>query len=159
MNGSTHAAIGVLAGVLLARSAHGSLTETLVLAGVCGFSALLPDVDHPNSRIRRRVGLAGDLAFGWMSHRGITHSVVAAVALGILAVLISPSRTAATAMAIGYSSHLVADFLTPAGVPLFAPLSWRRLRLPIITTGSLIEWALGALITIISLWLVGDVVL
>jgi membrane-bound metal-dependent hydrolase YbcI (DUF457 family) len=34
-----------------------------------------------------------------------------------------------TAFAIGYISHLVLDMLTPHGVPLFAPLSWHRVKL------------------------------
>ncbi|SPW32689.1 Inner membrane protein ydjM [Edwardsiella tarda] len=37
------------------------------------------------------------------------------------------------AMIIGYLSHLLADMLTPAGVPLLWPIRW-RFRLPLLVT-------------------------
>lgn len=113
--------------------------ETIGLSVLTGVSALLPDIDHPNSSIRNRMSFVGDLTFGWLKHRGVTHSLVAVVIVGLLMALVAPSRTLATAITLGYGSHLLADLITPDGIPLFMPLSRGRVRLPLIKTGSLKE--------------------
>ena len=96
-------------------------------------SALLPDLDHPKSLLGRRLPwISGPLSrlFG---HRGFTHSLLA-VGAGVwgLAQFQGPgliSVAVKDALIIGYLSHLLGDWLTPAGIPLFWPLR-RRFRLP-----------------------------
>lgn len=104
-----------------------------LLVPVALASALLPDLDHPNSLLGRRLPwISGPLSrlFG---HRGFTHSLLA-VGAGIwgLGQFQPPGALAEVVkdgLIIGYLSHLLGDWLTPAGIPLFWPLR-RRYRLP-----------------------------
>lgn len=96
-------------------------------------SALLPDLDHPNSLLGRRLPwISGPLSrlFG---HRGFTHSLLAVgIAVWGLGQFQPPGALAEVVkdgLIIGYLSHLLGDWLTPAGIPLFWPLR-RRYRLP-----------------------------
>ncbi len=143
MMGVTHALIGASVGLLLMPSA--APLDHAAAGALCAVAALLPDVDHPQSLIRGKMGFAGDLAFGWFGHRGITHSLVAValVALGAFALLPHP---VAVIISAGYCSHLVADGITRGGIPLFAPLNRKRYGLHLMTTGGLLEQLLaGAL--------------
>lgn len=125
MYGSGHMGAALLLYAPLGRSLV-AVDASLAIAGgaVAVALARLPDVD-------RRLPL--------VAHRGITHTpaFVAVVAVGaclaghLLAVGagFEPARWgtgigAATATSLG--SHLVADALTPRGVPLLWPVSRRR---------------------------------
>ncbi|AUX93306.1 metal-dependent hydrolase [Mixta gaviniae] len=101
-------------------------------------TCLLPDIDHPRSTLGQR--------FRWISHpiarafghRGFTHSLLAVVGGVTLLKLNLPHgwpvpTDAMHGMVLGYLSHIAADMLTPAGVPLLWPCRW-RFRLPILTT-------------------------
>lgn len=90
-------------------------------------TSLLPDIDHPKSVLGQRlrwIALPIARAFG---HRGFTHSLLA-IAGGMALFQLDVPRSwpipadALHAMIIGYFSHLLADMLTPAGVPLLWPM-------------------------------------
>ena len=110
--------------------ADASLWQTIPAALA---SALLPDLDHPRSLLGRQLPwISGPLSrlFG---HRGFTHSLLA-VGLGIWGLaqfqVSGPlSGVMKDALIVGYLSHLLGDWLTPAGIPLFWPLK-QRYRLP-----------------------------
>lgn len=109
-----------------------------------------------------------DLRVPLVPHRGPTHSLAFAAAVG-LAVALAAGRTLPVALgvpapaarefgfavgALAVLAHLAADALTPAGVPLLWPLSDRRLSLGVTTAGSrLANWtllALGVAIAIVA---------
>jgi membrane-bound metal-dependent hydrolase YbcI (DUF457 family) len=143
---------------------------TLLTAAWIG--SLLPDADRAGSRVYRRTRVERRVPLarlaGWLlrlplrplvllRHRGITHSLAAcaAVALGTWALLGLADADLAVAagagMAIGYGAHVLADACTPAGVPLWAPLSskptwmlpaWARIK-----TGSVRELVVAAALT------------
>ncbi|EOI1367686.1 metal-dependent hydrolase [Serratia marcescens] len=101
-------------------------------------TSLLPDIDHPKSVLGQRlrwIALPIARAFG---HRGFTHSLLA-IAGGMALFQLDVPRSwpipadALHAMIIGYFSHLLADMLTPAGVPLLWPCRW-RFRLPLLNS-------------------------
>jgi inner membrane protein len=98
-------------------------------------SALLPDLDHPHSLLGRRLRLISIPLSRIFGHRGFTHSLLM-VALAVWGLEQGQSATqlptgVKDALIIGYLSHLLADWLTPAGIPLFWPLK-RRYRLPLL---------------------------
>ncbi|WP_432719962.1 metal-dependent hydrolase [Jeongeupia wiesaeckerbachi] len=140
MLAKTHVVAGVfcmaLAGHYLGYVPSG--TELIV----AGAAALLPDIDHPKSTLGRWLpGISGAIAklFG---HRGITHSLLAILALayGLLQAQLA-DQAWVRAICIGALSHLAGDLLTPRGVPLLWP--WRhRFSLPLLVTGSVVEKAL-----------------
>lgn len=109
------------------------------------FLATLPDVDH-------RLPL--------VSHRGVTHTLpfLAAVAGALAAAgwYLGLARDAATAAelaafgaavgVVGVGSHLLADMLTPAGVPLLWPLSGRSYSWRVARASNVVaNWTLLAL--------------
>jgi inner membrane protein len=144
----THAALGLLAGSACASLA-GLPSAAGGLLGVAG--ALLPDIDHPGSWIGRRVPFVSwplALAFG---HRGVTHSLLAVLAC-LAALPLAGVAPAALPVALGYLSHLLADYCTPAGVPFLWP-SPRVFRSPyVLRTGSLPELALAGLLWLVAMF-------
>lgn len=57
MRGSSHLAIGLITGVAVAGLAPG-VPASLAGVALAGFSALAPDLDHPESRLSQRLGFA-----------------------------------------------------------------------------------------------------
>lgn len=150
MKGHTHALLGVTAAVAVHAYAPYLITTlpglgiALVAAGV---GSLLPDLDADESLIRHQTHTArsdGPLGHivSWLmpSHRGITHSGMAALAMVGFAWLYPHDWL--IALAIGYISHLSADMLTRGGVPLLWPFRW-RLSLTSMVTGGLGEYAVA----------------
>ncbi len=99
----------------------------IVLLCIVGFSALLPDIDTVNSKVGRRVkpiSKAIEKSFG---HRGIMHSVWAAVFFAWLVSLVV-AKDYALAFLIGYGSHLLIDGFTIMGINYFNPIFTLRLH-------------------------------
>lgn len=99
-------------------------------------TSLLPDIDHPQSIIGQRLKWFSVPVARVFGHRGFTHSLLAIIVSIILIQLkISPTEFIPVdvfhAMIIGYLSHLLADMLTPSGVPLLWPCRW-RFRVPLL---------------------------
>lgn len=100
-------------------------------------TCLLPDIDHPKSVLGQRLKWLSLPIAKIFGHRGFTHSLLAVITGVLLFTLYLPAQItipldALHAMAIGYLSHIVADMLTPAGVPLLWPWRW-RFRIPILS--------------------------
>ena len=124
----SHAVIGAAAGVAVAHATGASMVAGGIVAGLAG---LLPDVDHPHAAV-------GRLLPRWWhrltpGHRGPTHSLVWCLALAVLAyvgtTLVNGEPAGpllALAVLAGSLSHVLADGLTVAGVPLWWPFRRRR---------------------------------
>ena len=98
--------------------------------------SLLPDLDHPGSILGRLFRIISLPLSKLCGHRGFTHSLLAFCGLAILwEIQVSPrwdiSADIFHALLLGYLSHLIADMLTPAGVPFLWPLKM-RFALPIL---------------------------
>ena len=171
MQHGTHELIGVSAVVAGAKALEAPALEAAGAAMAAFYGSWLPDIDRLGSRVHRRSALErrsaviGLVAFVFRlpalvvgviaRHRGASHSALAAAAAGLLTALIAAplGGTAATVAGggvfVGYVAHLSADALTPAGVPLWAPLSRQRVwLLPAawrISTGSWREAAVALL--------------
>lgn len=155
MRAGTHIMAGIAVAYALGANAGLSYLQIGALGAVGGLCALIPDIDHPQSAIRRKTGILGTMAAFWMNHRGITHTLLAAALVALLSAALLPELIAAT-IAGAYLSHLVLDACTISGVPLLGPLTWRRFHLlPAIArvrTGSLREQgALLAMVVVVFL--------
>ncbi len=161
MKGVTHGLLGPLglAGLaaLTANTAawpHEPL-GIAYLAATAAVAALLPDIDSDEAVIRQVTGTARSRsllgrAFSFAlrlatGHRGaLTHSLLAWVVVSFIAGMHFYGNMFFVAFSVGYLSHLLADALTPQGVPLFWPLYRGRIRfLPrrlAIPTGSAAEY-------------------
>lgn len=148
----THIAVGGASALLLAHNVASTQHQALwcVAGGIVG--SLLPDIDHPNSWIGRRIPFVSIPLSSLVGHRGITHSMIALIAIQamVLAAVLS-WRTAhgawlapfLTGLGLGYASHLLADWLSNTGIPLLWP-NKRRFAAPLtIQTGSAIEYLLA----------------
>lgn len=90
---------------------------------------------------------------------GFTHSLLAVFALLATFYLKVPDTwiipaDALQGMVLGYLSHIVADMLTPAGVPLLWPCRW-RFRLPILAPrkGNQLERFLCMALFALAVWM------
>jgi len=118
MRAPTHVAVSAL--VILAAAKAGLNVGNPVDYALAALGALLPDIDHPGSWIGRRFKLIAwpvTIVFG---HRGITHSLLATAAVSA-ALLTQVAAAWTVPIGLGYLSHLLADYLTPAGIPLLYP--------------------------------------
>ncbi|WBF43567.1 metal-dependent hydrolase [Serratia rubidaea] len=101
-------------------------------------TSLLPDIDHPKSVLGQRLSWIAKPIARAFGHRGFTHSLLA-ITGGMMLFQLDVPRSwpiptdALHAMIIGYFSHLLADMLTPSGVPLLWPCRW-RFRLPLLNS-------------------------
>ncbi|PKH26496.1 metal-dependent hydrolase [Enterobacterales bacterium CwR94] len=121
-------------------------------------TCLLPDIDHPKSVLGQRLKWLSKPIARAFGHRGFTHSLLAVMAGLFLLKVKLPADTwippdALQGMVIGYLSHIIADMLTPAGVPLLWPCRW-RFCLPILHSqkGNQLERVLCTGLVIFSLW-------
>jgi inner membrane protein len=104
------------------------------LAGV-SLGSLLPDIDEPQSFIgRRSLGLAKVIKrrFG---HRGITHSLSIWLALLFILLLLVPNPFT-LGISLGYLFHILGDYFSVTGVPLFYPIDNFRRKFPLTYTTS-----------------------
>jgi inner membrane protein len=171
MKGHSHIILGAAAG--LAGYAVGLIHPVgwahiagCVVASIAG--SLLPDLDSDESTLRQMTGTArsngclGRLVSGMVGvvtggHRAATHTLTALLVVGLFAWKVE--QPWALAFAVGYLAHIVADMLTHAGVPLFWPISDRRIHLlpgPLrVTTGSFIEYlvTIAVCIAVATFWI------
>ena len=101
-------------------------------------TCLLPDIDHPRSTLGQRFRWISQPIARAFGHGGFTHSLLAVLGGVTLLRMNLPHgwpvpTDAMHGMVLGYLSHIAADMLTPAGVPLLWPCRW-RFRLPLLTT-------------------------
>lgn len=107
---------------------------------VC-LGCILPDIDHRESTIGKRLKFISyplSIVFG---HRGAFHSLLACV--GVMYVAYSVGVPALQFVALGYVLHLLGDFLTPSGIPLFYPSSRRYRFMVVAQTNSFGETVLA----------------
>lgn len=121
-------------------------------------TCLLPDIDHPKSFLGQRLKWLSHPIARAFGHRGFTHSLLAVAGGVALLQLKLPAgwlipADAFQGMVLGYLSHIVADMLTPAGVPLLWPCRW-RFRLPLLRShkGNQLERALCLALVGYAIW-------
>jgi inner membrane protein len=152
MMGATHGSIGFTLGLAVGLAAHTSLSGAIELAFVGSVAALLPDIDHPSSKMRQRMGRIGHLGLAWLPHRGLTHTLIFTFIIAILSLVLTRSPVM-WVIPLAYLSHLIGDSLTRRGIPLFWPFRKatfyflpRRLR---IRSGGRVDGWIAALSTLL----------
>ena len=100
---------------------------------VVALAAVLPDIDHPGSWVGRRVPvLPWILAI--FPHRSLGHAGVIGVAMLVVAAI----GGVGLAFAWGWCSHLLGDFCTPSGIPVWP--GGKSYSARIFQTGSALEY-------------------
>lgn len=132
----------------LVVEADGGLWWTVF--GCIFFGSFLPDLDHTNSVIGKRllfISLPISTLFG---HRTILHSIWPIAAMFYY--IDHQAETVLFSIAIGFTSHVVADAMTDSGVPIFWPVPW-RLKMPItVETGGVLEYLIAYSLLFFSIY-------
>lgn len=137
---------------------------------------LSPDIDEPQSYIGRKTSVKiGNKRYGpsamvksIFGHRGITHSILAMVIAFIPYFLCKDFYAESDSLfhllllqfllgfGIGYVCHILGDFITVQGVPLFLPFTKYKFKIPLFKVNSPVEYFiffLSALALIYSIFL------
>lgn len=112
------------------------------------FGAILPDIDHTESTIGKRLRFISVPLSMCLGHRGITHSLLACLLCYIA--LEKFDFPQLTWIALGYCLHLVGDYLTPSGIPLLYPYRKRYRFIVTGETGGISETILASLSVVLS---------
>lgn len=158
----THVLAGISSLWLLQPVSGVFTTDTLAPAlALAALGALLPDLDATESKIKylevggirpfAPLSIATNQAFG---HRGLLHSPVMLVSIGLFAALLSIwwGGIPSIALWLGYASHLLMDSCTSSGIPQ-RPYKGRLHLLPSplrIVTGSPAEDVVFALLAVLT---------
>lgn len=185
MTGMTHFLVGAIAGTMAVAAMEPNEWPKEILIGVAAIAATFPDLDTERSLIQKlllrnvdpkvRRFIIGASGVGLISlthfsngfllaglflllasalpHRTFTHSLLALGMITWATYILEPEW--APVVFAGYLSHLVADSLTPHGVPWLWP-SQRCFRIARIPTGSGMDHVIGvaALFGSFFIWLV-----
>lgn len=116
MRGYTHLAFAFAAASSIQVLTHKDVLSLPV--AVAGISALLPDIDHPESLLGRKIKPISWLINKLLGHRTITHSLDFALGLCLVVLLSSNFSYWAWMFVLGYISHLLLDSLTRTGIKL-----------------------------------------
>lgn len=149
MLGTTHQIGGVCSVIVLGTYLFPApLPLTAIVYGgamIAGASvgSLLPDIDHPKSKISKKAQTPAKILSAAVGHRGWTHTILVFALISVaLFWMANQIRTAtlllnylALGFSIGYASHLLLDALTVSGIPALKPFSERSFRLARFRTG------------------------
>ncbi len=110
--------------------------------------AILPDIDEPNSYIGRKLPFVSELlkAIG-IKHRTYTHSIFFPLIIAAFGFL----HPIFFFIGFGAFMHILEDFITNTGAPLFYPFYKKRVGIRLFDTGSVFEFLFTGVVTILSL--------
>lgn len=117
-----------------------------------GLGALLPDIDEPESYIGRRTRGISDLINLLFGHRGITHTLLFVVAVGILFMWIGEltnNPLIGMYLTLGVFLHILEDSFSAGGVQWLLPITNKTYHITVYSTGSLVEFFIGVVALII----------
>ena len=179
------AAIGMAAtSILLPGNSEPLKIAALVGGAVLG--SLISDIDNHKSSISRKIPIVSMIVSifqmavrgiaellpareekhirGIVGHRGITHSftmlIISTIALGVIGKMnivknISEYKYFAIGIVLGMASHIFLDMFA-GGVPLFCPVTNKRVTLAHIKTGGVIEWVLRTVSIVVFIFVLHD---
>lgn len=145
----THLVFGLLCGILFKGYVHLNIWYyyPIVL-----FAALLPDIDHPDSKVGNKFGFFSKFIEKTFGHRGLFHTIYIAILFAWLISLFF-AKQYAYAFFIGYVSHLFIDGFTKMGINFLHPLSTLRLH-GFVETRSTMEYLLLICFGILVVYLI-----
>jgi len=138
----THVVAGIFAALFFINAF--SLKYPLFFFFIVFLSALLPDIDIPNSKIGQKIKPISWFLNFMFGHRKIFHSIFFSFLFFVLLILLFDNYIGA-AFFLGYSVHLIVDGLTVRGIKPFYPLSSFKLKGPL-KTGGTVEYLIFFLI-------------
>jgi len=149
MMGVSHRTIGAATGFSFAMLETGNHLLSYPVFGIgCtvlgAIGALAPDLDHANSTATKHVGIVARIFSSFVTHRGMTHSILAVYLLYLVSTHM-PYSMVTMAFIAGYVSHIIAD-IPFGGVSLFWPIK-TRIGFGLFKTGGLSEKIVAPILT------------
>lgn len=138
MNYKTHRIGGLCTGLIATNFLFpGDFTGTKVILGATFIfgsyiGSIIPDIDHPNSFIGKRLKIISHITNKTFGHRGFIHSPLSLLIYTLSVMLLSVKFDGfaqilyyqfAMGSSLGFFSHLLLDSLTVGGIPLFFPFT------------------------------------
>lgn len=144
MQGSTHMVGGaaLVAAATIGMQFGLAPAEEFMMIGLGAIGGLIPDIDHPNSKISHKLKPVSAFVSLVFSHRGFFHTPIFYTLLWLIWLLRCPLPEYALwghSLFLGIFSHLFLDALNPGGIPAFFPFSTKRYHIAKIRTGSVAE--------------------
>ncbi len=109
----------------------------------------LPDLDHENSKLGRRIKPLSWLLNTFLGHRGIVHSIFPIILAYLFFAYYLDLVWVGVAFSVGYFSHLVGDAFTYGGIAFLHPITSFRVR-GFIKTGGFLEEILFFVFLVLS---------
>lgn len=140
MMGKTHILGGIAAGCAAAAICPDPVSKgAAIAAGAIG--GLIPDIDHKNSNLSKKVPVLSWIVRLFAGHRGLFHCPLLYVLLAaILYSFLLPEmewwRYGFYGLFAGIFSHLLLDSCTIHGIPMLFPFSKKNIHLLPIRTNS-----------------------
>ncbi len=141
--------IGLSAGLIYLKVTNEPLLISPLI--ISSLSALVPDVDEPKSKLGNKIKLISyplKIIFG---HRTITHSLLGLILISMVGYFFIPFYQF---IILGYLSHLIADFISDYGIPIFYPLLKERFYFRIFKTGGIQENIFFLILLILNITMV-----
>lgn len=161
MNYKTHINGGVLVGLYVSiQMINKPVISTGILMGGAFVGSLLPDIDHKNSYIGKKVKTASKAINKLAGHRNLFHAPLIYLFLySIVLGMVTDNLLlmGVNGLFLGIFSHLVLDSFTIGGLPWFYPISKKRFSLGIIKTNSKFEDVLCGILTCINIGIILDI--
>lgn len=129
MTYKTHLTAGMTTALIVSEMLQDPIEKMVFIAASTG-AALLPDIDHESSYIRRYIPL-----FFPMKHRGFTHSITGLLVFSLIIIPLGINGLT-TGLIWGYLSHLLADACTVYGIYPFYPNKMLHLKFANVKTGT-----------------------
>lgn len=165
MKGTTHilGGMAISAGVASISPIPLVASQTIVILGGGIIGALLPDIDHPNSKISRSnifTGVTSAAVSNVTGHRGAIHTPIAMIIIAIvLGCFIenplgySYSSFLYKGFVMGFLSHLLLDTLSPGGIMWGYPANKKYFSIMSIKTGSGYEFLVKIVLIFLILFI------
>jgi inner membrane protein len=125
----THLATSIAVGAGIAKLV--SFPFTIGYFSGIALGSLLPDIDEPKSFLGKRLWFLSLFINKKFGHRGLTHSIFAWSIITIL-LLLKPNNFF-IGISLGYFLHLLGDYFSKSGVPIFLPINNKRKKFPLFT--------------------------
>lgn len=147
MQFQTHVATTLAIGLPLVVIATKDRNGFLLNSGLLIVGSLLPDIDHPNSYIGRRIPFLPTLINKIFGHRGMTHSLIVVLLLWLFVIF----YPVLFFLALGYTLHVIEDSFSKSRVAWLQPFSKQKFGIALYKTGSRIEnvWFLVMFVVVI----------
>ncbi|SFC21574.1 metal-dependent hydrolase [Clostridium uliginosum] len=161
MNYKTHINGGILAGLYITSQMQSiNILPTAIFLGSSIIGSLLPDIDHKNSYIGKRVKPVSKVINKLAGHRKLFHSPILYLVLYIGSMSVVTNKLGLNflfGLFLGIFSHLFLDSLTVGGLPWFYPISKKRFSLAHIKTNSQLEFTLCGILLCVNVVVLLDI--